>query len=191
MASIQKAVEQLTRPLRNRIAMMIARGVVRLVDDTTKLQLLQLGLMQGETRELERFQEYGFTSVPLPGAEAVALFRGGDRGVGLVVAVDDRRHRLKDLTEGEVALYDDLAKHIHFKRDGTLEISAPIIRLVASTKIVLEAPLLEGGAAGASKKLLTEDAIPILNTHTHSGGAQMDQTLAVDTETTTKLRGDG
>lgn len=109
--------------LKVRIANALARAVVQLVDDGRKLQLLQLGVLDGEVvEEAERFQEYGFTSVPLEGAEAVVLFPNGDRGHPLVVAVDDRRHRLTGLQPGEVAVYNNTGARIRIKADGTVEV---------------------------------------------------------------------
>lgn len=126
---------RLLNPLRRRVALMIGRGVVRLVNDSLKLQGLQVSLLAGETHDdVERFQEYGFSSHPHPGAEAVLVFAGGNRSHGLVIAVDDRRYRLKGLAEGEVALFDDLGTKLHLKRGG-------IIEATASTQITVTAPL--------------------------------------------------
>lgn len=117
------AFARLTAPLRNRIANMVARAVVKMVSDSGKLQMVQLGILDGETREgCERLQEYGLTSVPLAGAEAVVLFVGGRRDHGLVVAVDDRRHRKTGLQPGEVALYTDEGDYILLKRGRLIEI---------------------------------------------------------------------
>ncbi len=117
------AVTRLLAPLRNRIANMVARAVVQLVADGGKLQALQLVVGADETRDgCERFQEYGFTSMPLAGAEAVVLFVGGRRDHGLVVAVDDRRHRMAGLEAGEVALYTNAGQSIVLKADGSIEI---------------------------------------------------------------------
>jgi phage baseplate assembly protein V len=96
---------------------------VRLVADSGGLQVLQLGVLDGETRDgVERVQQYGFTSVPLSGAEAVVLFVGGRRDHGLVVAVDDRRYRLRDLAPGEVALYASAGQRMHLKADGSIDV---------------------------------------------------------------------
>lgn len=129
--------EKLLAPLRVRIANLVSRGLVSLVNDETKLQELQLALLDEETREaVERFQQYGFTSVPQKGAEAVVLFVGGRRDHGLVLAVDDRRYRLKGLEGGEVALYTDEGDSIVLRRGGTVEVTA-------ATKVVVAAPLVE------------------------------------------------
>ena len=96
------------RRLSVRLAGVVSRAVVKRVDDSKKRQIVQAGLLEGETREgLEHYQPYGFTSVPHAGAEGVALFAGGERDHGLLVAVDDRRYRLTGLENGEVALYTD------------------------------------------------------------------------------------
>jgi phage baseplate assembly protein V len=118
-----RGLDKLLAPLRVRIANLVARAVVQLVNDGAKLQVLQLGVLDGETREAaERVQQYGFTSHPLPGAEAVVLSVGGRRDHLLVVAVDDRRHRKAGLGEGEVALYNHAGVSVLLRADGTVEV---------------------------------------------------------------------
>ena len=95
--------ERLSRELRRRVMMMIGRAVLKVIDDSTGLQIVQVEALAGEVIDrAERIQSYGFTSHPLPGADALVLAVGGMRQHP-VVLVDDRRHRLKDLEEGEVA----------------------------------------------------------------------------------------
>ncbi len=132
-------LSRLLRPLATRIANLVSRAVVQRVDDSPKVQALQLDLLADETRDdVERFQNYGFTSVPLSGAEAVTVFVGGRRDHGLVVAVDDRRYRLTGLEAGEVALYTDQGDKVVIKRGGTIEVTA-------ATKVVVAAPIVELG----------------------------------------------
>lgn len=115
---------RLIAPIRTRLLNLVARAVVQLVDDSNGLQTLQLSVLDGETRsDIERLQQYGFTSVPFKGAEACVLFVGGRRDHGIAVAVDDREHRLKGLEEGEVALYHKDGAKVHFKADGSVEIA--------------------------------------------------------------------
>lgn len=112
----------LMRPLRTSIANMIARAVVKNVDDSTKLQLVQIALT-GETRVAERVQNYGFTSRPANGAEAVVAFVGGDRSHGFALGVDDRRYRIKNLSSGEVVVYDLTGTKVLLKQNGDIEIT--------------------------------------------------------------------
>lgn len=113
---------RLLQPLNRRILDVVARAVVKRLDDSKRVQLAQLGILDGETRDaVERFQNYGFTSVPLEGAEAVVLSVGGHRDHCLVVAVDDRRHRLRDLEPGEVAVFHKDGSRVHLKADGSVE----------------------------------------------------------------------
>lgn len=125
------------RQLATRIANLVSRAIVRRVDDAKKMQSLQVDLLDTETRdEVERPQNYGFTSVPLEGAEAVAVFVGGRRDHGLVLAVEDRRYRVTGLKSGEVAIYTDEGDRVTLKRGGTIEIKA-------SSKVVVNAPAVE------------------------------------------------
>jgi phage baseplate assembly protein V len=110
--------------LSRRIAMGTTRGRMALVNDAKKLQQVQVELLADETKDdVERFQQYGFTSVPLEGAEALVVFLGGGRDHGIVFAIDDRRYRLTKLEAGDVALYTDEGTSIILTRDRTIKIS--------------------------------------------------------------------
>jgi phage baseplate assembly protein V len=126
MAISRDIVDQLRhllRPIAMRVANTVARGVVQLVDDDKKLQLIQLGVLAGETIDgAEYHQPYGFTSVPLAGAEAVVLFPGGDRAHPLVVAVSDRRHRPVGGEPGQVTMRHYLGAEVTMLEDGTVEV---------------------------------------------------------------------
>lgn len=116
---------RLMQPVKDRIMLMVARGVLKRTNDNGGLQTAQVSLLEDETRDkLERVQDYGFTSNPLPGAEAITLFVGGNRDHGLIIKVDDRRFRLKSLKGGEVAMYTDEGDFIHFKRDRNIEVKS-------------------------------------------------------------------
>ena len=118
----------------------VARGVLRRIDDSTTIQTVQTALLAGEVRSaIERFQEYGFSSVPFEEAEVVVVFPGGNRDHGLGIACEDRRYRLKSLAPGEVALYDDLGKTIIFRRDGRLEIRAAEIDVQTTGDATIQA----------------------------------------------------
>lgn len=140
--SVIDTVNRMLAPLSNRVRLMVARGVLRAVADSPKLQELQAELLAGELRDkLERFQNYGITSHPFPGAETVVVFPGGNRDHGLVIAVDDRRYRLTSLEPGEVALYDDQGQTIIIKRDGItvhtdklFRVEADVIELHAESR---------------------------------------------------------
>ncbi|MCU0919028.1 MAG: phage baseplate assembly protein V [Burkholderiaceae bacterium] len=120
-----------------RLQLMIGRAVVLLVNDALKMQGLQVHLLADEVRDsVERFQEYGFTSHPLPGAEAIAAGVGGSRDHVVVLAVDDRRYRLRGLAQGEVAVYTDEGDKIVLRRGGVIEVTA-------AAKVRLVTPLVE------------------------------------------------
>lgn len=115
-------------PMRGRIELMIGRAVITFVNDSLKAQGVQIEALADEVHDdVEHFQHYGYTSVPLAGAEAVVAFLGGLRSHGVVIATVDRRHRLLNLAPGEVAIHDDLGQKVHLTRDGiVIETELPI-----------------------------------------------------------------
>lgn len=159
-----------------RLRGMVSRAVVGLVMDGAKLQGLQVTILADQSAdEVEHFQHYGFTSVPLPGAEGIALAVGGSRAHTVVINVDDRRFRLKNLRPGEVALYDDLGKAVHMTRDGmVLDGGGEQVTIKNTPKVRIEADLESTGsikdncdsAGGRTmEQMRTWEAA-----HTHNGG---------------------
>lgn len=129
------------RRLATRLRLVVARAVLGLVNDATKLQALQVTLQEGVVRDkVERFQNYGLTSVPLAGAEGVALSVGASTDHTVVIAVDDRRYRLKGLQAGEVALYDDVGHKVYLTRDGiVIDGAGQLVKMQNLTKLRVEA----------------------------------------------------
>ena len=135
--STLRALNQMMAPALRRVALMVGRAILELVDDGAPLQTLQLSLLSDEVRaNVERVQEYGFTSHPQNGAEAVAVAVAGSRDHLVVIAVDDRRYRLRGLAQGEVAIYTDEGDKIVLKRGG-------IIEMTAATQVVINSPLVQ------------------------------------------------
>lgn len=101
-------IGHIARPLHVRIANMVQRATVQLVDDTGKLQMLQIGALGGETPpDAEHFQPYGFTSVPPVGAgDGVVLFPNGDGSHPIVIVMGDRRSRPTGGAAGDVSVYN-------------------------------------------------------------------------------------
>lgn len=139
--------KRLIRPLTNKVYLTLARAVLKAVNNSEDTQKLQILALANETiTDLERFQEYGFETYPFKEAEAFVGFLNGNRQLGVVLVTHDRRHRPKDLAEGEVAVYTDednlTNRHrIHFKRGQEIETLAKILNIIAATSITETTPL--------------------------------------------------
>lgn len=102
----------------------LTRGTVEKVNDGPKMQEIDVNLLQDEKKQgVERWQNYGFSSVPLGPtakkyAEALIGFLGGNRSHGVVLGIDDRRHRPKNMKSGESVQYDDQGQQVHLSREG-------------------------------------------------------------------------
>jgi len=166
-------LERLLRPLRRRLAGLLARGVWRLTDQDAGLRVGQVTRQAGEVHRAEHVEPYGFTARPLPGAEAFIAAVGGNLDHPLIIAVCDRRYRLKGLAEGEVALYDDQGTRLVLRRGGVVEI-------VASGGVRITGDLEASGDVADGVGSLAEFRA-LFNAHTHvehgEGGGVTDPPL--------------
>jgi len=147
MAVTRSDLARLVAPLKRRIMLAAGRAVLRLIDDASKIQRVQMEALEGEIHDqVERFQHYGFSSRPHPGGETVFVAVGGIRGHSIAVADDDGRYRPRDLETGEVCLYTDEDQldgghRVTFKRGQVIEILAgQEVRIIVgggSTQLVL------------------------------------------------------
>lgn len=104
-----KQIATMLRPLKTKVANSILRAVVSNVDDSTKRQVLQIGVLEGEPLDgAEHFQPYGYKSVPRAGAESVVIFPNGDHGHPLVIVTDDRNYRPPGWDSGDAGLYNNI-----------------------------------------------------------------------------------
>ena len=132
MHPLLKLCSQMVAPVARRVANLVGRGVITATDDSTKIQLSQVSLLDGEVRdEIENFQAYGFTSNPRDGAEAVVVFVGGRRDHGLAIQVADRRYRIRNLESGEVAIYNDTGAKIVLRASGDIEVTPKTGQVIA------------------------------------------------------------
>lgn len=136
-----ESIKRLLEPLSNRIGSLIAIGVLRRID-AGKNQQCQVEMLEDELRDrVPHHMPYGFTHVPLDGAEPLAVFLRGDKSGGMVIQIRDNRHQ-PTLQQGEVALHDDQEQIIHIQRDGILvktdklvTVDAPITRFTGDVMI--------------------------------------------------------
>lgn len=144
-----------------RINSLFSRAEVTISDDSRKIQSLQVKVNEDEVLDnIERFQDYGFTSNPLQGAEAVLAFAGGKRSNGFIIKVDDRRYRLKALEKGEVAIYTDEGDKIHFKRGKQIDVETSILTINTSAKVVVNTKDAE---VNAEKTTVTSPEVDVIS----------------------------
>lgn len=163
------ALDRSLNRLAGRVRLAIGRAVLGLVNDATRLQAVQVQVREGEVRDdAEHFQHYGFTSVPLPGAEGIALAVGGSTDHLVVLNLDDRRHRPTGLAAGEVCLYTKWGDVIKLRESG--------IEIVHASRVTITAPLVQvNGNLQVSGTIVAAGNVTgagiSLQTHTHGGVA--------------------
>ena len=125
--------------------------VIRAIIQSAVEGVIKRFTASGRTNETiedrEYMQHYGFTSMPQPGAEGVVIHEGNHY---IMVATDDRRYRIP-VVAGEVCIYTDEGDSIHFERGriiavtsgAEVDVTAPVIKLAASTSVTINTPLLD------------------------------------------------
>jgi phage baseplate assembly protein V len=152
----------LMRPLATRIANSVARAVVKLADDAKKLQILQVGALADETIDgAEHHQSYGFSSVPLAGAEAVVVFPNGDRSHPLVIAVSDRRYRPTGGQAGQVTVYNHTGAKVTLTADGDIVLQPATGRSVLAGS----SSAVDGAIKGTQRNTAEQTFLTALNAY--------------------------
>ena len=114
------SLESLFEPLAKRVALMVGRCVILASKYKDGELLTDIELVAGEKRRgVEFLQQFGFSSRPKCDVEGVALFVGGSRDNGVVIAT---RGECPDLEEGEVRVHSTFGSSITLKKDGSIEL---------------------------------------------------------------------
>ena len=167
-----------------RVFVGVARGTLQQADDSKRWQEVTVKMAGGRVFSgVEMAHQYGVTSVPKPpddkdhdkAAEAIVVYLDGNMSHPVVLAIGDRRFRLKNLKNGEVAIHDDQGQQVYFARDRLVVHSSKEIHaqsgkahaLLASDKTKLQyddmsvtcksGKVLLGSEAGATHAVSTVD----------------------------------
>jgi len=136
-----------------RFAAAFAPGRIFATKDDGPMPLVQMRTGPDELIEdVPLILHYGFAMRPPADTLGFAVFIGGNRNQGVVVATNHPVHRLKNLEPGDAAIYDNRGRWIWLK-DGKIEIQAAgddvdvlgaaNVKVVAATKVRIETPLTE------------------------------------------------
>lgn len=139
MNDLRNTIRAFLEPIQRRVMLMISRAVISSINDAGGIQLAKVELLADETRDVERFGQYGLTSNPPAGSEAIVLFLGGNRAQGILIGIENRTARLKGLGEGDVALYtgtDNYAKLL--KDDGEIHLKTGKLKLEGESDELLD-----------------------------------------------------
>ena len=129
-------------------------------------------LLPGERRrKLDFLQQYGLISRPVGDVSGLALFVGGNRANGVVVACNGEEKTMqKKLEPGEVCLLSPYGQHVFLKKDGSVSIVSGNGKIELDGKlhvtkgIEADGEILSGGDVVAFDKLPNRVG---LSTHIH------------------------
>lgn len=111
-----RALQRLMSPIITRVRRMCLGAIIRSVNDDGDLQRMQVESIGHSVYDnVERFGQFGFTSNPPAGLDAIIIERTGKH---IVVAVGDRKYRIKNLEPGDAAVYDIRGQKIILNETG-------------------------------------------------------------------------
>ncbi len=114
--------------IKRRVMGSIARALVTSLTEG-EIQTAKVSVLADEELEdVERVQNYGFSSRPEDGAQGLILFAGGNREHGLLISADFPLARFK-VEKGEVAVYSKFNSRVYLKKDGSLELASENLNL--------------------------------------------------------------
>lgn len=153
-----REVKPILSSLSQRLRLVVSKAILDVVDDSTPLQTCKIGLYDDEVDEgVERIQEYGFSSVPPKGSEAVAFEVGGSRDQLLVLGTDSHDFRPVGGLSGEACMYTQFGHLIKLASDGSVMITTP----------------------GSQGQVMIDGNLTVTGTSTFTGAVSMLSTLTV------------
>lgn len=127
-----------------RIKLMIARAIIKAVDDTGEIQLAKTAVYGDELPDgVEHIQHYGFTSVPPVGSEAIVAYVGSNKDNGVMICSDSGEHRHSGLADGESSHYSMHGQRIHMKNDGDIDVACTKTNFGSGSDFVAMAALVD------------------------------------------------
>ncbi|MFY1027111.1 phage baseplate assembly protein V [Actinobacillus seminis] len=135
-----QGLNRVLAPIKRSLKLLVNRGVMSFVSDEHKRQNVQIRLQSDEViDDAERFQNYGFSSVPTTG-EVIALEVGGKRSHIAVLVVDDKGVRPTGLKAGDVVIYHQEGHRLLLTENGEAILSCKKFTVQAELQVRFETP---------------------------------------------------
>lgn len=120
----ERYIDRLLAPIKRRITGMLTRAVVSGIVEDLQRQNLQMKMHADESADnIERFQNYGISSFPPEGSEAIVAALGGSLSGLVAIAVEDKKCRPQGEI-GDVFLYHLEGHKIRLTKDGKIILTA-------------------------------------------------------------------
>lgn len=143
---ISRYIEKALNPIRRRIIGMLNRALVTGIVEDLQRQNLQVKIHADESCDnIERFQNYGTSSYPPEGSEAILAALGGNLGNLVAIAVEDKKVRPKG-EAGDVFLYHLEGHKVRLTKDGKIIVTATDVIFEAASSLTIISPetLIQG-----------------------------------------------
>lgn len=147
MLDVKRYVDKLIAPIRRRVIGMVSRAFVTGINDTLKRQNMQIVVHSGEWMDnIERFQNYGFTSNPPETSEAIPVAVAGNLADMVILAVEDKNLRPTDGDRFDVSVYHAEGHKIRLTNDGKIIVTATDVIFEAASSLTIISPetLIQG-----------------------------------------------
>ncbi|MCT6881582.1 phage baseplate assembly protein V [Snodgrassella alvi] len=116
------------------------RGRLTRVNATEPIQSAQISALADELlQDVEHMQQFGFTSNPPVGSEAIILPLSGQTTHGIIIGTEHGAYRIKALASGEVAVYNQSGASITLKNGRLIEIDCETLNIKAPAGVKIEA----------------------------------------------------
>ncbi|MDF7676354.1 phage baseplate assembly protein V [Neisseriaceae bacterium ESL0693] len=117
------------------------RGQLTVINSSEPVQRAQVAGLADETlQNIEHLQQFGFTSNPPAGSEAIVLPLGGTTSHSVIVATEHASYRIKALKSGEVAIYSQSGASITLKDNKIIEIDCDKLNIKAAQSVDIDTP---------------------------------------------------
>ena len=169
-----------------KMRLMVARGIVKLVQDSG-LQLMQLDLLDEETRDgVERVQNYGHRGHPPQGSTVATVAVAGSRDHLVVVACEHPDY-VPPLESGESAMYAMFGQLFKMDKEGNVTLVCKDFNIQASGNVTAAAAGNYTATAGGNLGISASGGMSMHG----EGGALLTGGLQADSIVADKLVGGG
>ncbi len=149
---------RLINELKKAVRLMVGKCIIEAASKASDGVNADIMLLGNERHYgLRLMQHYGFASVPNADSEGVALFVGGARDNGVVIASQCDASKIPALEKGEVALFSEFGQSVILKKDGSVSVTPAsgkdIVfngRVISTADIVAEGGLKSVGEVAAN-----------------------------------------